>query len=285
MRITTLATLATLIAMPAFAASDYTVLKIGDNEVKKSEVMEVWNGLFPPGQAPDFEGFDEKLKQNVLRGIVSEHMLYEEAKEQKIPESKEIQKQVEIIERKLSVKKLLDDKSALLISESDVKKDYDRMVRDMRDEKEVRARHILVADESKAKELKQKITDGADFETLAKENSTDKGSAKQGGDLGFFVEGQMVPAFSKTAFALKDGEVSEPVKTDFGWHIIKREESRKVTIPTYNDVKEQLRMQLQEVKLNDFVEGLVKDVDVKYFGKDGKEKPFAVMPEAAAKAE
>ena len=278
MRLTTLALTAALFAAPAMAA-DYTILKVGDSEIKKSEVMDIWQGLFPPGQAPDFDTFDESMKQNVLRGMVSEHLLFEEAKKKGMDKSPEVTKQLAVVKRKLAVKAFLDDQSDSLITEGAVKKAYDKLVREKRDEREVRARHILVKDEATAKELHKKIEEGADFEELAKENSMDPGSAKTGGDLGYFTKERMVPEFSKAAFALDKGEVSAPVKSDFGWHIIRQVDKRRVKVPTYNDVKEKLRLELQEEKLNEFVERLLDKTSVQYLDEKGKELDFSKMPE------
>ena len=281
MRILPLTLLACALSLPlAAAAKDYTILKIGENEVTRSQVQRVWEGLFPPGQAPEFESFDEKLKQNVLRGIVSEYTLYEEAQKQGFHNNEAIEAQLAEVRRKLAVKTLLDKKSEAMIKESDVKAEYDKLVRELRDEKEVRARHILVEDEAKANELKKQLDDGADFEALAKENSADKGSATQGGDLGYFRKGTMVKPFADAAFALKKNEVSEPVKSDFGWHIIKKLDVRDVQLPTYSEVKERLRMNVQEAKLNDYVEDLLDQTSVQYLGPDGKEKEFSKTPDS-----
>lgn len=92
---------------------------------------------------------------------------------------------------------------------------------------EIKARHILVEDEAKAKEMKAKLDQGEDFATLAKENSTDPGSAEQGGDLGWFGAGAMVPEFEEAAYALDVNQISEPVKTDNGWHVIQVTEKKE----------------------------------------------------------
>ena len=97
----------------------------------------------------------------------------------------------------------------------------------MKPEEEVRARHILVESKDKARELFEKIAHGADFAQLAKEHSKDPASKDQGGELGFFARGQMVPQFEEAAFKLKRGEVSEPFETQFGWHIVKVDERRQ----------------------------------------------------------
>lgn len=279
MRLSILAVTGMLLATPVLAAEDYVILKVSGDEIRKSEVMDIWQGLFPPGQAPEFDTFDENLKQNVLRGLVSEQLLYKEAQKKGVDKGAEVQKQLDMVKRKLTVKAYLDDESANLISEGDVKKAYDELVRELRDQREVRARHILVEEEDKAKEIYAKIEEGGDFEALAKENSKDPGTAKQGGDLGYFTQERMVKPFADAAFALDKGEVGKPVKSDFGWHIIKQIDKRRVKIPTYNDVKEQLRLRLQEEKLNEVVERLVKKSDIVYMDAKGKKLDFALTPE------
>lgn len=110
---------------------------------------------------------------------------------------------------------------------------------------EVNARHILVADEATAKEVKQKLEDGGDFAALAGEYSTEPGAAESGGDLGWFGKGAMVPEFEEAAFSLEPGTISEPVKTDFGYHIIEVVEKREIE-ESFEDKKEELA---REVKL------------------------------------
>ncbi|WP_026905662.1 peptidylprolyl isomerase [Paucisalibacillus globulus] len=122
------------------------------------------------------------------------------------------------------------------VSDEDVEKKFNEKKEN--GELEIRASHILVEDEAKAKDLKKQLDEGADFAELAKENSTD-GSASQGGDLGFFAKGKMVKEFEDTAFGLGEGEISEPVKSEFGYHIIQVTE-----IPTLEDKKEDIRKEI-----------------------------------------
>src|SRR4029077_2971553 len=106
-------------------------------------------------------------------------------------------------------------------------------------EEEVHARHILVPTEDEAKAILAQLKGGTDFATLAKEKSKDPGSA-EGGDLGFFAKEQMVPEFAEVAFKLDKGQLSDPVKTQFGWHVIKVEDKRVKPAPTFEEVKGQI---------------------------------------------
>ena len=117
---------------------------------------------------------------------------------------------------------------------------YEDKVKGLKPEEEVQARHILVAKEEDAKKLAERAKAGEDFAQLAKENSGDGGSKEQGGMLGYFGRGQMVPQFEEAAFALKKGEISDPVQSQFGWHVIKVEDRRQKPPPSFEEVKDRL---------------------------------------------
>lgn len=152
------------------------------------------------------------------------------------------------------------------VTDEEVKTQYEQM------KTELKASHILVADEETAKEVKQKLEDGADFAKLAKEYSTDKASAEKGGDLGYFSVGTMVPEFENAAYNLEVGKVSEPVKTQHGFHIIKVTDKREseAEIGTFEEEKESIRRELVSKKVDPTkaqakIDKLIKDakVDVK----------------------
>jgi peptidyl-prolyl cis-trans isomerase C len=135
-------------------------------------------------------------------------------------------------------------------------------------EEEVRASHILVGEESDAKTIRSQIDGGADFTELAKKHSTGP-SADKGGDLGFFRRQDMVPEFSEAAFALRAGEVSGPVKTQFGWHIIKVEERRTSEPPPFEQVADNLQRELARDIVTSLVADLRSKAEVKMFNADG----------------
>jgi peptidyl-prolyl cis-trans isomerase C len=126
------------------------------------------------------------------------------------------------------------------VSEADARKLYDAQVAAAKPQEEVRARHILVKTENEAKEIFEKIAHGEDFARMAKQHSLDPGSKDEGGDLGFFARGQMVPVFEETAFKLKKGDMSQPVQSQFGWHIIKLEDRRQRGAPPFEQIKERI---------------------------------------------
>ena len=265
------------IASPA-RADDYVLMKINKSDVTASEFNHALESQFPEGQAPAVDSLKPDQRDALLRGIMIQHLLLAEVDKSGIEKTDAVQKQLADIKKMVLVKAFLNQKSNDLITDADLKTAYNEMVAASRDEKEARARHILVPTEKEAKEVKKKIDEGKSFEEVAKEYSKDPGSAQQGGDLGYFTKGKMVKEFADAAFALKKGEVSEPVKSPFGYHIIKLEDIRKVSAPTFNEVKDSLRTKLQEKKLADYVQGLIKSADVKLFDAKGKEVKFAKQP-------
>jgi peptidyl-prolyl cis-trans isomerase C len=275
MRFAYAVSIAAILAFSAPARADeYVIMKVNNQDVSSAEVQHLWDGLFPAGQAPAFETVKPDVRERVLRAMMAEKLLYAEAIKQGADKSEKLQRELEDIKKKLVVRTFLDIKTADLITDADLKREYDAMVSSMKDDKEVRARHILTATEKEAKEAKKKLDSGKSFEEVARDNSKDPGSAKQGGDLGYFTKDKMVKEFADAAFSMKKGEVSNPVKSSFGYHIIKVEDVRKVTAPTFNEVKDQLRGKLQEKKLNDYIADLVKSADIKTFDAKGKEMPF-----------
>lgn len=126
------------------------------------------------------------------------------------------------------------------IGEAGARAIYEDKVKQLKPEEEVQARHILVSTEDLANKLIVRIEAGEDFAQLAKENSGDAGSKEQGGMLGYFGKGQMVPQFEEAAFALQKGQVSKPVQSQFGWHVIKVEDRRQKPPPSFDEVKDRL---------------------------------------------
>src|SRR3954462_6901598 len=129
---------------------------------------------------------------------------------------------------------------------------YADAVKSMSAEEEVHARHILVETEDEAKAVVEQLKGGADFATLAKEKSKDPGAA-DGGDLGYFVKGQMVPEFSEVAFKMYPGQISNPVKSQFGWHVIKLEDKRMRAMPEFEKVKDQIATYVARKAQTEFI--------------------------------
>ncbi|MET0369483.1 MAG: peptidylprolyl isomerase, partial [Methylobacterium sp.] len=154
---------------------------------------------------------------------------------------------------------------------------YDTSVKLMKPEEEIHARHILVDNEGEAKKIAARIKGGEDFAKVAAETSKDPGSKAEGGDLGWFTKERMVPDFATAAFAMQPGQVSDPVKTQFGWHVIKIEEKRTKPQPTFDELKEQIDQHLIRKSQQDLILKLRAEAKI-----DRKDAPAATQEAAPA---
>lgn len=158
------------------------------------------------------------------------------------------------------------------VTEAEAKKFYDERAAQMTGEEEVKASHILVKTEEKAQEVAKKLLAGGDFAALAKEYSEDPGSKDKGGVLGFFGRGQMVKEFELIAFTMQKGETSQPVKTQFGYHIIRVDERRKKDPPKFDDVKAEILERMGQQKKIEEAQVLRAKAKVEYVDPDVKKQ-------------
>ena len=183
---------------------------------------------------------DDQKRMSLLEFLIDNQLFAEAAETNKLGEGPAFESRLNYLKRR-ALRELYFEKIIKgSVSDADAKKLYDDQVKLLKPEEEAQARHILVESEQLAKEIKDKLNNGGDFAALAKENSKDPGSKDNGGDLGFFTRGQMVPQFEDAVFKLNKGEVSEPVQTQFGWHLIKLEEKRAKAPPAFEVVKDRI---------------------------------------------
>lgn len=202
--------------------------KIIDSEVKKQDIKipdkEVEKEL---DAMKDGFGGEEGFKQAIAQSGITEETLKEN------------------IVMNLSINKLIDP--YISISDDEIKTYFEDNKADLGQKEEVKASHILVETEEEAKEVKEKLNAGGDFAKLAAEYSTDVTKDK-GGDLGFFAKGAMLPEFEKTAFSLEIGKISEPVKSQYGYHIIKVDDKKGAKEAKLEDVKDDIKKSIKEGK-------------------------------------
>lgn len=170
------------------------------------------------------------------------------------------------------------------IAEDKLKAEYDKLVAQMPKEEQLHASHILVESEDEAKKLIEQIKNGADFSALAKEHSKDPGSGQQGGDLGWFTAKEMVPEFSEGVLALEPGKVGEtPVKSQFGWHVIRLEGKRQTPPPAMDAVRPQLENRLKRTEVDAYIKGLRDKAKIEILIKP-EAAPAPAIPAAAPEA-
>jgi peptidyl-prolyl cis-trans isomerase C len=179
-------------------------------------------------------------RTSLLEFLIDNQLFAEAAEGAKLNEIPDYETRLNYLKRRALRELYFEKVIKASVSDADARKVYDDQVKLLKPEEEVSARHILVETEDQAKALKEKLKNGADFAQLAKENSKDPGSKDDGGNLGYFGHGQMVPQFEDVVFKLQKGEVSDPVKTQFGWHLVKLEDRRTKQPPAFEIVKDRI---------------------------------------------
>ncbi|HYD33728.1 MAG TPA: peptidylprolyl isomerase [Methylophilaceae bacterium] len=203
------------------------------------------------------QNIDENTRKVIVDKLIASELVFQEAQRQGIDKHPDYLAKQELTNRELLVNTYLQDYlKKNPVSEADIRAAYDKYKTEVGN-KEYSARHILVATEAEAKDIITQLGKGADFAKLAKEKSLDPGSKEKGGDLGWFSLGSMVKQFSEAVTKLPKGSYTQtPIQTQFGWHVIKLENSRDLQPPAYEKVKEGLQKQLQQRQLEKLLSDL-----------------------------
>ncbi|MFD1340854.1 peptidylprolyl isomerase [Litorisediminicola beolgyonensis] len=227
------------------------VATVNGQDITLGEMLMIRSGLPEQyQQLPDTVLWDGILDQLIQQEVLSQTDMAEETERVRIALKNE--------RRALIASEALAKLSEQLWTEEDVQKAYEEAFAGQEMGEEYNAQHILVETEEDALAIKEELDGGADFDTLAKERSTGP-SGPQGGQLGWFGQGQMVEPFEKAVMALEAGQVSEPVQTQFGWHVIRLNETRDRQAPPLDQVRDQIVAQLErqgvEEKIKELVDG------------------------------
>jgi peptidyl-prolyl cis-trans isomerase C len=230
------------------AQTDPVVAKVNGVEIHQSDL-----DVAEEDMAEQLAQLPAEARRDYLITYLADMLLVDKAADdQKLAQSVEFQRRLSFARNKLLMETLMQSVGKEAVTESALRKLYDDAAKQIGDEQEVRARHILVESEADAKAVLAELKKGTDFAALAKQKSKDPGAA-DGGDLGYFTKDQMVPEFAEIAFKLNKGQTSEPVKTQFGWHVIKIEDRRKREVPKFEQVKPQLESYLVRKAQADYV--------------------------------
>ena len=257
--------------------SDPVVARVNGVDIRQSDLAfaeeEIGSNIpsVPPEQKRDY-------LINYMADVI---VLSQAAEQQKLADRPDVKRRLAFDRNRLLMEALLQDVGKSALSDQAERQVYDEAIKQVKNEEEVHARHILVPTEEEAKAIVAQLKGGADFATLAKEKSKDPGAA-DGGDLGYFTKDQMVPEFADAAFKLDKGQISDPVKTQFGWHVIKVEDKRTKPTPTFEQVKPQIENYVAHRAQAELVENLRKTAKIERLDKPVAADP-SLNPAAPAK--
>ena len=270
---------ATASAPAPASADDKVVARVAGTDIRESDVAAAEEDL---GSELDNVAPDQRREQVIayLADVVTAAKAAEAAK---LGESEAFRRRMALQRNKLLMGLQLQAVGKAALTDEALRKVYDDATKALRNEEEVRARHILVETEDEAKAIAEQIKAGADFAALAKEKSKDPGAA-DGGDLGYFTKDQMVPEFSSVAFQMYPGQVSNPIKTQFGWHIIKMEDKRPKVVPEFEQVRDQVEAFVTRKAQTDYIAKLRAENKIERLDQPATPPAEKPAPDAAPKA-
>jgi len=255
-------------------ASDPVVARVDGAPIHLSEVEDAVRALPEQFRAMP----PQVLFPIMIDQLISQRVLVAAARRLDLQNSPEVRARVARAEEEALQQAFLAREIAPLMTEAALRARYERDIASQPREAEVRARHILVQTETDARAIVAALQGGADFAALARERSRGPGAA-EGGDLGFFKREEMPEAFAEAAFALAPGQfTATPVRTQFGWHVIKVEERREQPLPSFEQAAEELRRAIIEEAATGLVDRLRAQASVQRFNLDGS--PLAAPPAA-----
>jgi len=265
-----------LVATPVFAQADKVIAKVDGMNITEREIDLATEDLGERlAQLPD-----ERKRDEVINYLVDLKLGAKAAAAAKITDNPDFAARLAYFREKIMLDQYLTSEAKKAATPDAAKKLYDETTKALAPEEEVNARHILVEDEAQAKAVAERLKKGEDFAKVAAELSKDPGSGKEGGSLGWFTKDRMVPEFAEVAFKLTKGQVSDPVKSQFGWHIIKLEDKRAKPLPDFAAVKPQIDQYLERKAQQDIIVALRDKAKVERL-----DKPAAPATPAPAPAE
>jgi peptidyl-prolyl cis-trans isomerase C len=244
-----------MVALPSFAQN---VATVNGKPIPAAKVDQVVKQVVAQGKATD----SPQLREAIKKDLIGREVLIQEADKQGVGARPDVKNAIDNARQSIIINAMLADYiKKNPVKDADIKAEYDKYKAQVGD-KEYHARHILVGTEDEAKQIIAKLKGGAKFEDLAKQ-SKDPGSAANGGDLDWASPASFVPEFSKAMTSLQKGQITEtPVKTQYGYHVIKLEDVRAAKVPPMEEVKQQIAESLQQRKLAAYRDELMKKAKI-----------------------
>ncbi|MCC8368515.1 MAG: peptidylprolyl isomerase [Rickettsia endosymbiont of Oxypoda opaca] len=250
-------------------ADDKVIATYKGGEVKESQIMKELApqlSMQPELKDKTFADFAPEQQEQLIKIFINNILLKQEAEKSGIESSKEFQEKLNNAKNQLAQQELLSNYVKSHITDKMIDEEYNKYAESLKGKEEIKVAHILVKTKKEADEVKTKLSKGQNFAKLAQTYSTDTSTKANGGDIGYIIlnqQGQLVPEFEKKAFALKVNEVSAPIKTDFGWHVITVLEKRPVRVPAIEEAKTMINNKLAGDVLKQYIADLESKADVK----------------------
>lgn len=223
------------------------VAVVDGEAIEMAEIKEMLNDM------PQLEELSfETIYPNLLEMLVNNKVVMQGAKKAGVLDRPEIKKQLRLAREQIVGQTYLDELLRSHTTEEELREVYNREVKNFRREEEIHARHILVKTEKEAQDLIVQLKAGADFADLADKKSLDENT--EGGDLGYFTKAMMIPEFGDAVFDMKKGQLSAPIKTPFGWHVVLVEDKRLANPPAFDEVRDDIERAVMETKLKQVLE-------------------------------
>jgi peptidyl-prolyl cis-trans isomerase C len=252
---------------PAASGPDPVIARVNGVDIKESDLA-----LAEEDLGADIQAAAPDVKREQLIAYLADIIMVNQAADKNnLGENPDFKRRLAFLRKKLLMGFELQQESKAAVTDEALRQTYNDAVKSVGGQEEVRARHILVENEDDAKAILDQLKGGADFAALAKEKSKDPGAA-EGGDLGYFSKEQMVPEFADVAFKMYPGQLSNPVKTQFGWHIIKLEDKRTKQPPEFEKVKDQIENFLTRKAQTEFIAKLRQAAKVERLDKPATDK-------------
>lgn len=249
---------ATLSLSSTFAIAQNVAI-VNGKPVPTSRVDALSNQLAKTGRP-----VTDEVKAQIKEEVITREVFMQEAQKRGLAASQDFKEQMELARQTILIRELFADfQKKSPVTDADLKAEYDKFTA-ANSGKEYSARHVLVDKEDEAKDIVARLKKGEKFEDIAKKMSKDPGSGANGGDLGWSTAANYVPEFSQAMVKLEKGQLTEtPVKTQFGWHVIRLEDTREAKLPSFEELKPQIAQQMQQAKLAEFQSDLRKKAVIK----------------------
>lgn len=244
--------------------NEQIIAKANGQKIYESEIKERLKEVLQNTDSTPFQL--EKLPKEILEVLVKDIFVQKEldkrVKKSKLARNKEIKSKIDEYTKKITRKEYLDSIIKERINDSAIKDKYVELVNELSGKKELRLRHILLKTKNEARKIIKKAKSGNSFNKLASKYSLDESTSKNGGDLGYVLESNLTKEFASVAASMKSGAVSSPIKTDYGWHVIKIDDIRNAEIMPFESIKATIETQLKEAEIKNIFTEIVDSVKI-----------------------